>query len=298
MEKEIKTSGLESISVTDAAVYCDDRIAFIDDLHGIKSVGAIKTDAIILSLCLEGESSFFIDGESHVLHANELLICRPNIVFEKSIVSDDLKFRCIVLSKEYVKEMVLMVNNSWDVVQFLQQSPVLQLQPEEVTMFNQYYDLLLSKLMGADSRHKEDIVNILLSAFLLEFHDLLEHFIKIEPPSYSSGEKLFKRFLEILISSTPKKRMVQTYAEMLHVTPKYLSAISKESCGKPASDLINDYVMADIQFLLKRSDKSIKEIAHELEFPNLSFFGKYVKKHTGLSPKQYRKKLNMKEPEQ
>ena len=40
--------------------------------------------------------------------------------------------------------------------------------------------------------------------------------------------------------------------------------------------------------MLKRPDKSIKEICNELEFPNLSFFGRYVKKHLGMSPKQWR----------
>ena len=64
----------------------------------------------------------------------------------------------------------------------------------------------------------------------------------------------------------------------------------KESSGETASELINRYVVKDIDFLLKQRGKSIKEICNELEFPNLSFFGRYVKKHLGLSPKQYRAK--------
>ena len=38
-------------------------------------------------------------------------------------------------------------------------------------------------------------------------------------------------------------------------------------------------------------DESIKEIAIELDFPSLSFFGKYVRLRTGLSPKEYRERL-------
>ena len=55
--------------------------------------------------------------------------------------------------------------------------------------------------------------------------------------------------------------------------------------------------MKDALYLLKKSDKSIKEIVNELDFPNLSFFGKYVKRHTGLSPKQYREQLSEKDKE-
>ena len=49
--------------------------------------------------------------------------------------------------------------------------------------------------------------------------------------------------------------------------------------------------MKDVIYLLKKSEKSIKEIVNELDFPNLSFFGKYVKRYTGLSPKQYREQI-------
>lgn len=85
--------------------------------------------------------------------------------------------------------------------------------------------------------------------------------------------------------------MVSFYADKLNVTPKYLSAVCKEISGHTASDIINQYVVKDVEALLKRSGRSIKEVANELMFPNLSFFGKYVKKHLGVSPKQYREKL-------
>jgi len=39
---------------------------------------------------------------------------------------------------------------------------------------------------------------------------------------------------------------------------------------------------------LKNSPKSIKEISDELEFPNLSFFGRYCRQRLGLSPSEFR----------
>lgn len=52
--------------------------------------------------------------------------------------------------------------------------------------------------------------------------------------------------------------------------------------------MINEYTMEHIKYQLRNSDKSIKEIAEEFNFPNQSFFGKYVKAHLGVSPQQYR----------
>ena len=87
-----------------------------------------------------------------------------------------------------------------------------------------------------------------------------------------------------------KPRSVSFYAETLNVTSKYLSSVCKATCGETASMLIHKAVTKDIADLLSYSNKSIKEIMVELDFPSLSFFGKYVKKHFGVGPKEYRSK--------
>ena len=71
--------------------------------------------------------------------------------------------------------------------------------------------------------------------------------------------------------------MIGFYANQLYVTPKYLSAVCKEVSGQTASELITQYMVKDILYLLRNSQKSIKEIANELNFPNLSFFWKVRK---------------------
>lgn len=102
---------------------------------------------------------------------------------------------------------------------------------------------------------------------------------------------LFKRFIELISSREIKPRSVTWYADKLYITPKYLSTVCKQVNGKTAFDWINEYVITDIRHQLKHSDKSIKEVADYLNFPNISFFGKYVRSHTGLNPTEYRKQL-------
>ena len=123
----------------------------------------------------------------------------------------------------------------------------------------------------------------------------MEKYIQLKPVAFNSSNNLFNAFMELLISSYPKERSVSYYANRLFVTSKYLSAVCKENSGETASDLITCYVMKDIVCLLKSPDKSIKEIANELNFATLSFFGKYVKRNLGLSPKEYREKLSQQE---
>ena len=105
---------------------------------------------------------------------------------------------------------------------------------------------------------------------------------------FSSAEALFKRFTQMLSHECPKKREVKQYADALCITPKYLSAICKSQSGKTASEIINSITVNHIKNRLTSSDLTIKEIAAEVGFDNLSFFGKYVRRELGMSPRQFR----------
>ena len=67
-----------------------------------------------------------------------------------------------------------------------------------------------------------------------------------------------------------------------------MSALIKEVSGRSAAQWIDDYVILEAKSLLKYSDLSIQEIAYRLNFSTQSFFGKYFKQHTGISPGQYK----------
>ena len=75
--------------------------------------------------------------------------------------------------------------------------------------------------------------------------------------------------------------------------PFLLGGLVLHQClvDRTAFDLINEAVLTDVRYQLKYSQKSIKEIADYLDFPNISFFGKFVRRHVGCSPKEYRRRL-------
>ena len=62
----------------------------------------------------------------------------------------------------------------------------------------------------------------------------------------------------------------------------------KKVSGKTPSRWVDEVVMEEIDYLLKNSTISIKEIAYQMNFANISFFGKFVKRYTGVSPHRYR----------
>ncbi len=288
MEHSQKNRTIENIVNHDMNIYADDRIAFVKNIQQANNT-EVRLDAFAVALCLGGKGSLYVNGTRQEIEANDLIIFRPNFVIENGQCSDDFDYRCIVLSKEYLRQ-IMFVNESstWNLMLYLEESPVLRLTEEESKVFCQYYDLIHSKLTGTPRRHQRELVEALLQAFLYEFHDMLARFDKPRQRDYSANERTFGRFIDLLSESFPKPRDLSFYADKLCITSKYLSTVCKKACGHTASELINRYVLRDIVYMLKRPDKSIKEICNELEFPNLSFFGRYVKKHLGMSPKQWR----------
>lgn len=84
------------------------------------------------------------------------------------------------------------------------------------------------------------------------------------------------------------QRNVTAYADQLTLTSKYLTETVKEITRKTAGEIIDDFVILEAKLLLDNPALSISEIADELHFSDQSFFGKYFKRHTGFSPKEYR----------
>jgi AraC-like DNA-binding protein len=67
-----------------------------------------------------------------------------------------------------------------------------------------------------------------------------------------------------------------------------LSKVIKATGGKPANDWIDDHVVLEAKALLKSTNMTIEQISDALHFPSQSFFGKYFKRVTGLSPREYK----------
>lgn len=284
---------MEKVTDNEKIVYKDDRMIIIDNSNVTDTFNTspIKSEWFVALLCIEGESTIYINNEMYSIHKNDILLCHPQTIFEHKITNIDFKYCGFCLSPEYVKQISLISSNSWNAILFIENNPIIALDENESSLFLLYYNLIRSKFETESQHHLKQLIDMLLQAFIYEFHDSMEKRIKIDPPQYNSADNLFTSFLEILVNSYPKQRSVSYYAEKLFVTPKYLSAICKEISGETASDIITRYVKKDIENLLKQPNKTIKEIANELDFANLSFFGKYVKRIFGVSPKEYRENI-------
>ena len=99
---------------------------------------------------------------------------------------------------------------------------------------------------------------------------------------------VFQNFLTTLMQMYKKEREVAFYASEQSITSRYFASIVKEKTGRSPKEWIVQIVINSIKQTLLYSGKSIKEIAIEYHFPSQSFFGKYFKQYTGMSPREFR----------
>lgn len=275
------------------SLYNNGEVAFIDNLQDLRHIiladWAVQMEMYVIILLLEGEATVNINGNPYTLQRNDLQICTPTVIIEKLQTSLDFKCNCVCVSPNYLRKIAPLSGNMWNIKILFEKEPIYTLKPEEVIVLRQYYDLLCSKI-HLPSPVQAKVIDTLMLALFYDIQYILSHMIKHTPRLFTSGEYLFQQFIKLLENSYPKKRRVDYYAEQLHVTPKYLSAVCKNCSGETAYKQIETYVLKDIEYLLKHTMKTIKEISWELDFPSLSFFGKFVKNHFGMSPKAYRER--------
>ena len=270
-------------------LYNDGELAFCQDVYNMPLLSPVQLEVFVIVLVLEGKGVVGINGKSYEIEKNDLFICQPNKIVENGLMSIDFKGCFILVSSEYVQR-IMPLRDAWEFKTLFEKNPVCSLLPKEVEIFCQYYDLLCSKVQDSNPAQKR-VIDTLVQAFVYDMQNNLNRVKQDKQRPFTSGESIYHRFIELLESSYPKPRAVSYYADCLHITPKYLSSVCKQIGGQRPSDIIDGYVLKDIDHLMRHTTKSIKEIACELEFPNLSFFGKYVRKHLGMSPTSYREQF-------
>jgi AraC family transcriptional activator of pobA len=106
--------------------------------------------------------------------------------------------------------------------------------------------------------------------------------------NYYSQERL-EEFLELIETRIAQHKQVSDYAEILNLSPFQLNAITKATLGKTGSELINEFIILEAKRYLLATSNQITQIAYQLGYEDVSYFIRFFKKRTGLSPEVFRR---------
>jgi AraC family transcriptional regulator, transcriptional activator of pobA len=154
--------------------------------------------------------------------------------------------------------------------------------------FLPYFEEVFTSYENAsDNQHK--VASIKFLALLYQLKEFTFAFKQWEEGFTTPQQILLQKYIQLLNNFYIEKRTLEDYAVMLNVTPNHLSQSVKSASGKNALSYINERLLSEAKSLIQFTDFDIAEIAYQLNFSDPANFGKFFKKHTDLTPLEFRK---------
>lgn len=138
-----------------------------------------------------------------------------------------------------------------------------------------------------DHLYKEDMLQILYSAFLLDLLNIQERSVNQHKLSERS-EELFITFVHMLPNNFLEHRDIAYYADKLCITSAYLSRIVKQITGHTVGDYINQLLLMEASWMLQNTHMTTTQIAERLHFSSQASFCRFFTRLKGMSPKVFR----------
>ena len=270
--------------------YNDGEIYFADNIKSIPGLmKQFKVNFIAYVMVTEGRLSLDLNGVSYQLERNCSLFVDRKMVIDNVMHTEN--FSCIICAMSTDIGFGFFNKSLIQSIMHIIANPVIKMDQAEVDLMMKYYELLVFKMDHQELNMGRETVRDIIRCFA---YDLLSNINRrliqgSEDDMLRQSDRIFRRFMLMLAANKSANRSVQSYAQELCISPKYLTSVCRRHSEYTPSELIATSVISRIKQLLLYSDLSIKEVAGEMGFDNLSFFGKYVKKHLGLSPNHYRK---------
>lgn len=169
----------------------------------------------------------------------------------------------------------------------VQASPLLKV---PVTQFNVIEDLFLkiSIEYNGHENDKEQILGAYLKILMTQIARLKRQQEISQRYEMDTGFTLFRNYKLAIEKHYTAIHLVRGYADLLHVQPRLLNTVARKYAGKSAGELITERILLEAKRYLYHNLESVKEIAFALGFEDPAYFTRLFKKHTGLSPIEYR----------
>ena len=244
----------------------------------------------LFAMCLQGSATVKVNLQEYRICSNELVTLMPDAIIHGYSFSDDFSGVMVLLSNSVAEELLPDITSVLPILMDFRQSPVIKLMPDEAKSLYEFYKFIWDKMPRVHGDYGKSELNGLLLSIFYEVLSVCKERYSYSKFKRTRNEETFYKFYSLIEKEYCRERSVVYFADRLCISPKHLSMVVKKVSGRTASDWIDDYVILQAKQLLRSSALTIQEVSRELNFSNQSFFGKYFKKHVGMSPSEYRAK--------
>ena len=260
------------------------------DIHGFPVYGQdIIFPYLMIFICHAGSSRALYDMQEIRFRENEVAIILPNHIIHPIESSPDYTITVIMHSLAFEQEMIQR-RMTHDRNKF-HETPTCLLTDEEMAQYMKAVDMLelISNTPVSRYPHRHDML-MAQTDIMVEMLDACRREIDEEERAINRNRSIFNTFCNLLALHYREQHEVAFYAEKAHLTTRHFSVIVKEVVGLSASDYIEQYLATQAKnLLLTRPDLSVQQISYHLGFAESPSFCRFFKRHTGLTPNDFRR---------
>lgn len=250
----------------------------------------VVIDYGMILLCTEGEANIRVHFSEWLLKPGAVITLFPGDVVSITHKSEEFKAETLRYAASLLREASLQLEHT--VYSELKADRCRTESATLTSIVSNMFALLRLYFEQEGCICLDQLVLLQLKAFFLGFYDYLYR-NPIERKADNGSPRtreLFNRFMRELENRYRQSRDVSFYAELLNISPKYLNIVTQRITSHTTKTIIDQYVVLQIKQSLTTEEKSIKQLAWEYHFSDLSFFCRYFKQHTGMTPQQFRKR--------
>jgi YesN/AraC family two-component response regulator len=248
----------------------------------------------LLAVCLEGDLVVQCDSQRCAITEGTIFVCKPGSILKME--SGHIQRLSLFMAGDSAGKSSVNINMKKLLPHYeeLHSLTHFRLSLSDVSLITQQ----LQHTAAAITRNPcglyyHELVRSHIIALIYEFMSMITDYISRQPqkrPHFSHAQVYANQFVALVARHFRTERQMTFYAQQLNISPKYLGSLVKEQTGRSALQWIAGHVVSEAKSLLLSTDISVQQISLELNFPNQSFFGKYFKTHTGMSPGDFRNK--------
>lgn len=252
--------------------------------------GPVRADVIGLVVMYDGEARININTRSFVVGKNMALMLMPSSIYKVECSDNARGFVFAVSTSLLHFDMNISLGSVVPIGLQMYNNPCFTITETDGRILGKYIDLVYSLLKYG--KYDINVMRGQLSSLLFFMNSIMEKCVnerKLNSDSCDNrNSRLMSDFIKLLTENFRTEHRIAFYADKLCLTPKYFSSLIKQTSGKSASDWIDGIIISEAKLQLLYSDLSVQQIAYQLSFPTASFFGTYFKRHTGMTPGDFR----------
>lgn len=253
----------------------------------------LEFDCFIISYVESGTARVSINGNEYFLDENSVCLLSTSHMLVIHEHSDDF-VESFIIRKPGVFPVISQAtpHRSAEMIANLYLHPVFNLSKEEMQNLVKCREYLSAQIDRNDYEDRYDLVSNAYERLTIEIGHILKSRLIVESKTDSSSahrERIVRSLMSMISENFRKEHRAQYYADKMCYSLQYLNSLTNQLVSMSVSEMIGRMLYTASCNLISTTDKTIQEIAFELNFADQATFCKFFKKMSGQSPSEFRK---------